>query len=227
VLESVLGSIFDLLFPRYCFHCQELLKRDEILFCRACQKALPLVSPGCPICEGPSEPGHLCPRCASRFSFERVLVPFYYAGPIAEAVKFLKYEGRLWLARELIRLWKSHAELPEADFLIPVPLHPSRLYERGFNQSLLFARFLDRRRVLADELQRLHRTRPQTGLSLRERQKNVRRAFALRREGAVRGKSIVLVDDVLTTGATVEECARVLKKAGAKEISVALLARAR
>ncbi len=226
MLEWALNSIFDLLFPRYCFECQKTLTCSETLFCESCRRRLPLLSPGCPVCASPGYPHRLCKRCLAGRAFDQVVVPFRYEGPLAKAIKTFKYQGRLWLARELVRLWKRYLCLPDHDLLLPVPLHRSRLLERGFNQSLLLARFMSPQKTVPDLLQRIRPTHPQTTLSEKGRWENVRRAFSLKEPGVVRNRSILLVDDVMTTGATVEECARVLREAGATKIVVALLARA-
>jgi len=150
------------------------------------------------------------------------------------AIHSLKYRERVHLAQDLAQWTLTQGEipgfLPEVDMIIPVPLHPRRLKERGFNQSQLLGR------VLAEELNipcdpfaliRTKDTDPQVGLSEKERRKNVRGAFEIdqRREFLVRGKTLLLVDDVMTTGATVEECARTLKSAGAEKVYVLTMAR--
>jgi ComF family protein len=116
-----------------------------------------------------------------------------------------------------------------ADLIIPVPLHPKRLRWRGFNQSALLARQISRMYGIPMDpfvLRREHETAPQTQLVEDERRRNVRGAFALHRDRSVDGKSILLVDDVYTSGATVNECSRVLRRSGAKEVFVVTLARA-
>jgi ComF family protein len=117
---------------------------------------------------------------------------------------------------------------PEVDCLMPVPLHVDRLREREFNQSLLLADRLNRRLRLPlsyDNLVRLRSTQPQTDLSRKARLKNLRSAFGLARPEAVRSRRILLVDDVCTTGTTLNECAKALRKAGAKEVYAVTLAR--
>ncbi len=221
-----LHSIFDFLFPRYCFSCQQLLRNQEILFCQECQEKLPWLDKGCPVCAGPGDPNYPCERCQKERFFTRVLAPFRYEGPVAEAIKALKYGRFLWLAKDLSRFWQRRLRPPDCDLVLPVPLHPERLRKRGFNQSLLFARFLSPQKTCAHLLKRLKNTRPQAELSEKERRKNVRGAFVLTEPEAVRKRKILLVDDVMTSGATVEECARLLKKAQAAEIVVAVWARA-
>lgn len=118
--------------------------------------------------------------------------------------------------------------LPRADCLVPVPLHPQRLREREYNQALLLSDVLGRRlqlEVIPDGLERIRETPPQTGLSLEDRRRNVRRAFVAKRPKLIENHPVLLIDDVLTTGATVNECARALKRAGAKAVYVLTVAR--
>jgi ComF family protein len=148
------------------------------------------------------------------------------------AIHDLKYAGRSHLARSLGPLLASYAAswLGRGDGLLvmPVPLHPGRLRERGFNQSLLLARHVASR-LEADldylSLRRIRFTQPQTRLTGDERKKNVRRAFGVNAKTGLKGRSVLLTDDVATTGSTLNECARALKKAGVKEVYCLVLAR--
>ena len=118
--------------------------------------------------------------------------------------------------------------LPSADLVMPVPLHPTRLRTREFNQSLLLADRIARRLGLPlsfEHLERIRETRPQTELDRKDRARNVRRAFIVREPEGLKGRRVLLVDDVLTTGSTVNDCARALHRAGAASISVLTLAR--
>ncbi len=149
-----------------------------------------------------------------------------------EAVHALKFGGKTALANPLGDLMAEAgpAVLPVevVDCLVPVPLHPTREAERGFNQSMLLARRVSRRwgiPVRPRALRRQRFTRPQTDLDADERRRNVRGAFALSRRAAVDGRHVLLIDDVFTTGATVSECARVLLDAGAATVGVLTVAR--
>lgn len=155
-----------------------------------------------------------------------------YDGPLKQCIHSFKYEGRRELAEVLGRFMAECAdrELAEAEYdaLVPVPLHRDRLRERGFNQALLLARELAKRRgspVAPDVLARDRGTLSQSTLSRRERLKNVRGAFAVGERGAVRGMRFLVIDDVYTTGATADECARILMKAGARAVDILTLAR--
>jgi ComF family protein len=140
-----------------------------------------------------------------------------------------KYRGQVALATPLARL--MIARLPPihaVDLVMPVPLHANRLREREFNQSLLLADRISRHlgtSVSCANLVRITASPPQTSLSRRDRLKNLRGAFDLRRPGAITGKRILLIDDVFTTGSTVNECAKTLRKAGSEDVFVVTLGR--
>jgi ComF family protein len=149
-----------------------------------------------------------------------------YDGALRAVIHALKYEGRRSLARPLGALMRVRGSdvLEGADWIIPVPLHRSRRRERGFNQAADLARHLGR--PVRDALRRVRPTETQTGLPQAHRHHNVRGAFALARAGAdLAGATIVLVDDVSTTGATLDACARVLKEAGVREVRALTAAR--
>jgi ComF family protein len=144
----------------------------------------------------------------------------------------LKYRGRRRvagrLARALLEDERVRGLVAESHVLVPVPLHPRRMRERGFNQAALIARELGRRtgRPCGDRaLVRREDTVPQAGLTAAARRRNVARAFAVRRRGLVAGRIVALVDDVFTTGATAYACARVLREAGAREVRLLSVAR--
>jgi ComF family protein len=152
---------------------------------------------------------------------------------MADAIHRFKYQGASRLAKPLGTFLAEYedSEFPFSEFelILSVPLHPRRLRQRGFNQSLLLARCVSRAHSIPLDfasLQRTRHTEPQTQLSGPERQKNIRGAFEVRRAGAIAEKHILLIDDVFTTGSTVQECAKVLLKAGAKQVDVLTLAKA-
>jgi ComF family protein len=154
---------------------------------------------------------------------------FPYLPPLQDAICLFKYRGRVSLAKPLAELMIAALPHPiEIDLIVPVPLHPSRLREREFNQALLLADRLARhlaKPLVYTSLERMVPSDPQSTLSRKERLKNLRRAFSVRRPGAIEGKRILLIDDVFTTGTTVNECAKALKGAGAEAVSVLTLAR--
>ncbi|MGI8784261.1 MAG: ComF family protein [Acidobacteriota bacterium] len=157
----------------------------------------------------------------------------WYGGLLEEAIRLMKYRGRRGLARGLGDLlaerWFSVARTEGCWQVIPIPLHPSRLRRRGYNQAELLARRLARAGgfpLCSRALRRTRKTQSQAGLSDRQRHDNVRGAFEVRRPRQVRNSDVILVDDVVTTGATVESCRKALVAAGAARVVVLALARA-
>ena len=242
---SIFSQFIDIIYPPRCHICRKFLwenrvERDgePIGLCQPCLDGFPeITSPFCPICGRPFpsdvEDDHLCEDCLRRRPFfEAVGAPYLYDGDIITAIHQFKFAGKSYLANTLGPLLASFAKkwLNKADgcLMMPVPLHPKRLRERGFNQSLLLARQVACR--LGAELdfltlRRVRYTRPQTGLKSDQRRKNVRRAFEIMEKRAVKGRTVLLVDDVATTGHTLNECARMLKRSGAKEVFCLVLAR--
>lgn len=164
--------------------------------------------------------------------FNSLGAPYLYQGGIMDAIHQMKYAGKTYLAKSLGPLLASFAskwlDKTEGLLMMPVPLHRKKLRERGFNQSLLLARIITP--LLSTELdflslRRVIYTRSQTGLNSDERKRNVRRAFAIIGQRDFKGKTVILVDDVATTGNTMNECARVLKKAGCEKVFCLALAR--
>lgn len=149
--------------------------------------------------------------------------------PLAAAIQELKYRRQRAVAATFGGLLAAHYPFGDDALLVPVPLHRSRLRARGFNQALLLARALGRRRglrVASRALARVRATSAQPGLGAAERRRNLRDAFVVHRPDAVRDRTIVLVDDVLTTGATADSCARALRAAGAVRVDVFTVGRA-
>lgn len=165
-------------------------------------------------------------------AFDRARAAMRFSDVARDLVHLLKYGDRLDLVKPLAS-WMSRAGdelLRDADALIPVPLHWTRLFQRRFNQSAELARAISRQKtvpVIDDVLTRIRATPPQVGRARDERAKNVHGAFSIEKSlrGEIKGKRIVLVDDVLTTGATANACARILRRAGASRVDVLTLAR--
>jgi ComF family protein len=240
---QVLRTIFDLaelLWPSRCVACGAKIPVADSdapasLFCKLCgESLLPIVSPRCPRCALAFEgrgPDHLCGEClAEAPAFQEAVALFQYGEAAADAVMRLKYGQMPHLAAPLGKaLLHGVRQLSPADFVVPVPLHRKRLIHRGFNQSALLARPVARALGLPLKGNIVCRTRetvPQTGLSRDERKKNLLGAFEIRRQRSIAGKRILLIDDVITTGATVRELSRVLVRAGAESVRVAAVARA-
>lgn len=172
-------------------------------------------------------PGRICPSCRKKTPLYAFFSPFKYAGEIIrELIYRLKYNRLQIIAEffsqclaEYFRRFNIH--FPKSVILIPMPLHRSRERARGFNQASLIVNHLAQElglMVVEKALVRLKNTKPQTGLNRDERGKNVIGAFGVKNHLAVKGKDILLLDDVLTTGFTMNEAARVLKEAGAKRV---------
>lgn len=233
-------SILDRILPTRCHGCGRYLRGDpNPCFCRDCWAGLPRFSgPACPRCGRPfaseaalsMSPSHLCGDCRDRKPhFDRAVAAGPYAGTLAEAIHLFKYRGKTVLARPLGELLlEPFGRIGRADCLLPVPLHPARLREREYNQALLLCDRVGGRvgiPVVPDLLSRTRQTPPQIGLSRLDRRRNMRRAFIVNRPDRAEGRAVVLIDDVYTTGATVNECARTLKRAGAEVVSVLTVAR--
>jgi ComF family protein len=231
-------GVIHLLYPGICPVCARPLPPDGPPLCDTCRSALT------------HEPHHTCPRCAGTvgpfaaldvgcthcrdvsFHFERVLRLGPYEGLLQEVILRLKHVSHDGLAETLGALWAEHAgaELrgAGATVLIPVPLHFRRLWQRGYNQSAALAHGLAARLRLPCRprwLRRIRHTPKQTEQTPAARRENVKGAFRAVR-GALAGQTVLLVDDVMTTGSTVSEAARALRDAGARRVVVAVLARA-
>jgi ComF family protein len=203
--------------------------------CSGCRDdILPLAAPQCPRCAlpYPTENGsdHLCEHCLRNDPpFTRVHGVGVYEGSLRDGVHRFKYHGGIHLDRALGYLLASAVGTSEKfDLIVPVPLHPSRLRERTYNQSLLLAAVVGRKLrvpVAPRLLRRIRPTQPQQGLEAAVRKRNLRGAFSLEKE--LSGERILLIDDVLTTGATASECSRILRGGGAAEVVVAVIGRAR
>jgi ComF family protein len=173
-----------------------------------------------------SEYAEICGQCLKKAPFfSRVMNYGLYEGVLSEAINRLKFYGVKRLAKplgSLLCIFDSSG----FDGIIPVPLSIRSLRERGFNQSLLISRVISKKfrvPLLMDNLRKTKETPPQIGLSAKERLLNLKNAFEVR--GSIKSLRLLLVDDVMTTGATVTECSKVLMKAGAKEVIVLTLAR--
>jgi ComF family protein len=233
--------VLNLLYPPQCCACGQATDRPE--FCRRCCAQIEAPhTPLCSICGVPfrthGDTDHPCSRCLDRpprFRRARACAIYDAADSVTHPLKTVlqryKYGRDVTLVRPLARLLTERSPLVLADYdlIVPVPLHLDRLRWRGFNQSQFLAHALARGsgiRVDAFSLQRMHATRPQVQLREADRRHNVRHAFRVARPGHVHGRRLLLVDDVYTTGATADECSRVLRRAGARSVDVLVLARA-
>jgi ComF family protein len=243
-LAERIDWLFDWLYPPRCRACRgRILGRDAEYFCEHCREHIQLVDhPLCNVCGRPfpdaNGDDHECGVCLERppqFIAARAWAcyPREDDHPLREVVQKFKYARKVSLGRPLGRLMargcQEFLREIDPDVIVPVPLYPKRLRWRGFNQSVLLAREVSRAYGIHMDpflLQRRHETAAQTRLAEEERRRNVRGAFTLDPDRPIRGKRVLIVDDVYTSGATVNECSRTLKQGGAKEIYVLTLARA-
>lgn len=196
-------------------------------WCGPCDAAMPyLPRPHCPVCALPTLNGATCGRCLKQApQFGRTVAVFAYAFPLDKMVQALKFNGQLMLVRQFASKLAKRVEI-RPDCIVAMPLHPTRLQERGFNQSLELARQIARNLeipLLNHACQRVRDTPPQSALPWKERGKNMRKAFTCTED--LSGKHVAVVDDVMTSGASVNELARALRQAGAREVSAWVVAR--
>lgn len=237
-LARLTEEIAALLFPPRCQVCGEM---DDDLMCETCRDGIEFITaPYCGCCGVPLPPtGHAperCAECRQSRTFRGARAVGLHVGSLREAILRYKFDGRRRLARPLAEMLGGVFEaeqveglsLSAAAALVPVPLYPARRAWRGFDQAELLCRHLSELTALPtwpDVLARILDTRPQVELSGRQRRENVRGAFEARKTYRLKGKSLILVDDVFTTGATLSECARVLRRAGATEVYALTISR--
>ena len=238
IFRRELAACVDLFLPPACLLCRQLLTKDldPHSFCHDCLADMPPLSSAHCSCCAQTFPGatsnHLCGDCLRRPpSFSMVHAAGPYQGSIKDAVHQLKYRNQLTLAKPLGQLLGKIVAASGTGFapdcIVPVPLHPHRLRQRGYNQALELARPMSKELNLPLEttlLQRNRRTLQQQGLSATERKSNLRNAFTLTAKTPAR--KVLLIDDVMTTGETVRECCRVLVAGDVKEVQVAIIGRA-
>src|SRR6266566_5137095 len=234
---ELLQSAVSLLYPPLCTICGRSVRVGEYL-CDQCEtKAVRIVAPFCQKCSEPFD-GALtgvftCANCAHRaIHFDAAVSAYRGRGIVRQIIHEFKY-GRQIHLRHLVARW-LHAALDDERLrgrqfaiMVPVPLHATRLRERGFNQASLLAALLSAQTSISSKpvLERIRYTTTQTALDRSERMENLHNAFRLRKNADVRGLRVLLIDDVLTTGSTLSECARVLKRAGAISVHAATAAR--
>jgi ComF family protein len=215
-------KLASILFGGNCFLCRG---RAQGLLCPECDADLPRLDfPLCPRCALPSPGGATCGRClAGKPAYDATRAALAYDFPADALVHALKFRGELALAGLLGRFLSGRIEGDPVDCVVPVPLSPRRLRERGYNQAVEIARHLARPGLELALCERTRESRPQMELPYDERQRNVRGAFRCTR--ALVGARVAVVDDVMTTGATLDELARTLKDAGAVHVSNWVVAR--
>lgn len=229
-------NILDLLFPKRCVSCGKL----GAYICEGCFKKIEIIEkPICPVCQRQAIGGKTHPGCQTWWSLDGLVVVCRYQGPVKTAIAKVKYKWVYDIGKTLVdliskNLWRY--DLGKDLILVPIPLHNKRKNWRGFNQAEILARDLAEKFQVrySDYLVRIKETKTQVGLDKKQRKENIKDAFSLNpiHKGVrrpldsaqgkimdeIRGRNIILVDDVYTSGATMAEAARVLKRAGAKSV---------
>lgn len=227
-LSGITDAFKNIFFPKYCLGC----KKVGTLLCDDCWSRVEYIyAPICPVCRGQSVAGLTHAGCRTPQGLDGLISLAYYRGPIKNLVRQLKYQGATVtqeLILQLIQTYLQHESFywPPA-IITSVPLHVSSRNKRGFNQADTIAQALSTQTKLPfvpDVLQRHLQTPSQTKLSKEQRQTNVRGAFSLNSTESIKGASFILVDDVFTTGATLREATKILKRAGAKQVFAFTLA---
>ena len=236
--SELFQAAVSLLYPATCTICRQHLRTGEYL-CDACEAKIARIVP--PFCETCSEPfdgsintAFTCANCVHRaIHFDAAVAAYRGRGIVRDVIHQFKYNRQIHL-RHVVTRWLCAALDDERlrniqfDLIVPVPLHAARQRERGFNQASLLAELLSAQTSIPCKplLKRIRYTTTQTALDRSERMKNLHNAFRLRKNADVRGLRVLLIDDVLTTGSTLSECARILKRAGATSVHAATAARA-
>ncbi|MDZ4816467.1 MAG: ComF family protein [Verrucomicrobiota bacterium] len=230
--------LIGLVYPRTCVLSHVPLPAENKLWVcdEAIEDRIRIESPYCRRC-GLMYAGEIlsefeCPNCVKlEFAFEEARAAYIAKGSVRELIHKFKYEQQLWL-KNILGLWIEEAthlveDWGQIDGLIPIPLHPARKRERGFNQSEVLAQTLAEKsgKPILKAINRVKYTNSQVTMNRAERLTNLRKAFALNNKFELRGGYYALIDDVFTTGATAHECSRLLKKAGARKVLVLTVAR--
>lgn len=227
-VSRLLALALAVILPKRCSIC--LLPSDAGI-CQSCLPLLPWIEHGCNRCAAPLGSGGICGDCQSgKRPIERTVAPFRYRSPIARQVQLIKYHNRLDYVEGLAELLanaviRQTVELPDA--IVPIPLHKSRMRQRGYNQALLLANALSTQLgvpVATKLLIRPKATESQTSLNKKQRRQNLQDAFAV--TGSERYHSVALVDDVITSGATMTAAAKVLHQNGVSNINAWAIAKA-
>ena len=254
-LKNAARCFEQLLYPLTCLKCGVYLDTDRIesrtlaaCFCDQCMAAgvTPITSPYCSQCGGKfhnsSPENHVCETCLKTpLKLVRVRAAVAYKGVVKDAIPLFKYHSKLSVATVFEHLmfetFLSHFSRTQIDLIVPMPLHKKKLKHRGFNQAFLLIRNFKKFyrhcygqapswKIDIRSLARIKHTRPQTGFDIEQRKNNLKNAFNVIRQPRIENKSILLIDDVFTTGATCNEAAGALLGQGAKEVSALVLARA-
>jgi ComF family protein len=239
MLKPFFSAALDILFPPLCHVCRKFIPAaGELHICPDCSELMPpILAPLCLVCGIPfvgAGNDHVCGACSTAPPhFDSARAALAYEGASRDLIHAFKYRNKTHLRRALAILTmeklsdfiRSH----RPDLIMPVPLHRNKLAGRGFNQAVLLGEiFSERLKIPLDRrnLRRIRWTEPQVNLAAGDRRANVKGAFAINDSNLLKGCRVMLVDDVLTTGSTVDECGKVLKAAGAADVTVITVARA-
>lgn len=228
-INQLLNRVIDFVLPPRCVNCGS----TGVVLCVDCVKLVSFIEePVCEICGEPLRKKGLCARCQENvLSIHKIRAAVYFRDPIPHVIHQFKYHNVFALADALSSLMHQQwfRWFASVDLIIPIPLHKKRLQERGYNQSTLLARPLAKQiKAEFNEpiLKRVTYTQPQAQLTALEREANVRNVFEITNQKIVRNKHILLVDDVCTTGATLDSAAQALLNCGASQVSAYCLSRA-
>ena len=232
--SSLTEAFVNLFFPLYCIICGETLEPgNRVFLCSGCLTKVKRIQK--PVCEKCGRPdcSYLCAECRKREQYYTIArAAGVYDGVLRDCIHKFKYRGELYLAKTLtnfmVHALEEFPELTQCDLIVPVPLHRVRERERGFNQAYLLARGIRnvlKTHISSKNLRRLEQSSPQTDLPRSTRLTNVKGIFGVRDSSEFSGKELLLIDDVYTTGSTVNECSRTLIGVGAKKVSVLTAAR--
>ncbi|UCE18863.1 MAG: ComF family protein [Gemmatimonadota bacterium] len=231
-----MSGLADCIFPPFCLVCEKGLEERDHLVCGRCWSGFEIIDrPVCEVCGAPLPKGERrCPACRGKgFSFSGVRAAYSYSADIRKIIHAFKFGRKISLAKRLGRILAfvllQDERFRQAECMVAVPLHVSRQRERGYNQSELLAQAVCAElgmKLVKDALVRRKRTKPQTALAPRRRTRNVEKAFRVTDASGIVDRKVVLVDDVFTTGATVDACAKALRRAGAVDVVVLTVTRA-
>mgnify|MGYP002647305655 CR=1 FL=1 len=224
---KIFNAVNNLLFPPHCIFCDCITDfRNEYHICDKCREAVtPLMGNRCKVCLRETRGNFgtdLCAACRTKMPyFDRLRSCYEYNKYVRNCVLRLKFHQRYDHARTMGMLMTNLIEEGSADYIIPVPVSKERLRERGYNQSVLFSKEISAGTKIpmrTDLLFKIKDTKPQSSLKFNERTENVKNSYKAASGELLKGKRIILTDDVATTRSTINECAKVLKKAGAKSV---------
>lgn len=240
MLKKLLKGLKDLIYPNYCLACKNIIPQTDQkqLICTRCWEEIEQnLPPFCSNCgrhlDAKAIEKNTCLSCGNfSFYFDRAFSPCRYTGTVKKLIHEFKYSGKDYLSKPLGKLMLKFIQdyqlpIEHFDFLIPIPLHKSRQREREFNQAEILSREIAQefnKKVLANGLIRIKPTKTQTELTFQERCQNVEKSFAVTNSELIKDTNLLLIDDVLTTGATSNEAAKCLKIAGANKVFLLTLA---